>query len=304
MSLCRRAGAPTSRRLSRPKSRGGATRRLPGAGFALAAAAFAVLWLRPAVSAEERPLDPSLAPAITLSDGKLSVELRDADLEDVLQEIARRAGFHLTTSGQLRRVTAALTGVSLEDGLRRLVQDHELMLVYRPAERGGAAGALVEVHVFAALPAPDPAQTAASLAEVNRLLRRRGDRQSVARLTDLLSASPDPAVRARAAWALGRTRAPAGAATLTKALSDPAAPVRMHAALALRGLQGVQAIPALASLLLQDPDAIVRRAAATALGSLRDASAIPPLRAALGDADLSVRQQATQALRRQGVVAP
>jgi len=299
-----RAEASKTRHLSPPRSWDGATWRVLGMGLALVAAAFGLLSLRSAAYAEERPVDPSAVPAIALSDGKLSVDLRDADLLGVLQEIATRAGFQLTTSGQLRRVTAVFTDVSLEEGIRRLVQDHELMLVYRPADVDGTGGTLVEVHVFAASAGPDPVQTAAALAEINRLLGSGSDQRNVRRLTELLSLAADPTVRARAAWALDRIRAPAGGAALTQALSDAAAQVRIQAAYALRGLQGVQAIPALASLLLYDPDVAVRRAVAGVLGALRDASAIPALRAALADTDPSVRQQATRALQRQGVVTP
>ncbi len=296
---------PTTRRLSSMRSRSEATWRVLGMTVALTAAVLGLSSLRSTACAEEeRSAGSSPVPVIAFSEGKLSVDLRDADLANVLQQIATRASFQLTTSGQLRRVTAVFTAVSLEEGLRRLVQDHELMLVYRPAEVGRGAGKLVEVHVFAASPSPNPLQTATALAEINQLLRSGGDQRNVGRLTELLSFAADPTVRARAAWALGRIGAPAGGTALAQALSDETAQVRIQAALALRGLQGVQAIPALAGLLLRDPDVTVRRAAVGALGTLREASAISALRAALADPDASVRQQATQALQRQGVVTP
>ena len=277
------------------------TWQLLGTGLPLAAAAFGLLSLRSTVCADDRPAGSSLAPVITLSDGKLSVDLRDADLADVLQETATNAGFQLTISGQLRHVTAVFTALSLEAGIRRLVQEHELMLVYGPAPGDGTGRTLLEVHVFAGSPAPDPQQTATALAEIDQLLGLGGDQRSVGRLTELLSVAADPTVRARAAWALGRVRAPTGGMALTQALADQDARVRLQAAFALRGLQGVQAIPALAALLLHDPDVTVRRAVAGAFGTLPDASAIAALTAALADVDPSVRLQATRALQRQGV---
>jgi hypothetical protein len=287
-----------------PLLRGEATWRLLGIGLALTATALGLLSLRSTVCAEDRSFGSSLVPVIAFNDGKLSVDLREADLAEVLQQIATRAGFQLTTSGQLRRVTVVFTAVTLEEGLRRLVQDHELMLVYRQAEVGRAAGKLVEVHVFAASPSRDPLQTAAALAEINQLFRSGGGQRNVGRLAELLSFAPDPTVRARAAWALGRTGAPAGETALAQALSDQAVQVRIQVAYALGGLQGVRAIPALGGLLLGDPEVTVRQAAARALGTLREASAITALRAALADPDLSVRQQVTRALQRQGVVTP
>jgi hypothetical protein len=65
--------------------------RLLGIGLALTAAALGLLSLRSTVCAEGRSTGSSLAPVIALSNGKLSVDLRDADLADVLQQIAPRA---------------------------------------------------------------------------------------------------------------------------------------------------------------------------------------------------------------------
>ena len=117
----------------------------------------------------------------------------------MLQEIATRAAFDLKTSGQLGRVTATFTGVPLEEGLRRLAPEHELMLVYR-APSGGAAASLVEVRVFAGTRPNDPRSAAADLAEIRGLLRSSGSQEGAAQLADLLGA-PDSTVRARAAAA-------------------------------------------------------------------------------------------------------
>jgi len=57
----------------------------------------------------------------------------DVDLADVLAQLGARAGFRVRTSASLGRVTATFTAVSVEQALRRLVQDHELMLIHSPA---------------------------------------------------------------------------------------------------------------------------------------------------------------------------
>jgi len=57
----------------------------------------------------------------------------DVDLADVLAPLGARAGFRVRTSASLGRVTATFTAVSVEQALRRLVQDHELMLIHSPA---------------------------------------------------------------------------------------------------------------------------------------------------------------------------
>jgi len=68
-----------------------ATWRLVGIGLALTAAALGLLSLRSTVGAEGCSVDSSLLRSIASSDGKLSVDLRDADPADVLQQIAPRA---------------------------------------------------------------------------------------------------------------------------------------------------------------------------------------------------------------------
>lgn len=278
-----------------------ATSRFVAIGVVLAATVFGSPSLGTTVCAQERSAD-SPVPALVFSEGKLSANLRDADLEHVLRQVAERADFQLTTSGPLKRVTAVFIRVSLEEGLRRLVQDHELMLVYRPSGDARVGGTLVEVHVFAASASSNPAPASATFGEINQLLRSGGGERGLGRLTELLSSAADVPVRARAAWALGRIGGRAAGPALVRALSDGAPEVRIQAVYAFRRVQGLQAIPALADVVLRDPEASVRRAAVGALGSLRDPSAISALRAAAADPDHEVRQQATRALRRQGVV--
>ena len=263
----------------------------------------------PAVSAGAEPRPIEGAPVVDFRDGKLSVDARDADLADLLREIATRADFELTTTGQLGRRSAILTDVPLEEGLRRLLQGHELMLIYRPAGVRGAPR-VVAAHVFAeragGAPLPATASTAGTgaLSDIYQLVRAGNDPSNVGKLTDFLSNSTDATVRSRAAWALGRIGAPSASAALLQAVNDQSPQVRSQVAYALRNLLGVQAIPALVGLLERDPDASVRLVAARNLGTLRDASAASALNAAASDADPMVRQEVTRALQRQGAKLP
>jgi HEAT repeat protein len=83
-----------------------------------------------------------------------------------------------------------------------------------------------------------------------------------------------------------RCGAAVGVTALARALNDEAPPVRVQALSALRRLQCVQAIPALAELLVRDPEVTVRRAAAAALGTFREQSAMSCPQAALADSEL------------------
>ena len=274
---------------------------LTGVGIALLSVWLGCPSLGAAAPGEAGASLAPVSPVVVVENGKLTVDLQHADLESVLREIATRAVFDLRMSGQLGRVTATFAGVSLEEGLRRLAPEHELMLVYR-APSGGAAASLVEVRVFAGTRPDDPRSAAADLAEIRRLLRS-GGQEGTARLADLLGA-PDSTVRTRAATALGRVGGMNAEAPLTAALSDQVAEVRLQAVDALRRVAGARAIPALQGLLLRDPDPGVRRAAARTLGMLREPPATSALTAAAADPDASVRQEVARALRRHGVAVP
>ena len=279
--------------------------RLPGIAIAIVCAVLgSPSPARTADPSQGRPSAPmSPIPLVVVEERKLTVDLHHAELESVLREIAEHAAFDLRTSGQLGRVTATFAGLSLEEALRRLAPDHELMLVYRAAA-GRDEPSLVEVRVFAGSNPDDPRRAAADLAEINQLLRGGRGQGGTARLADLLGATASTAVRTRAALALGQIGGPGAEAALTGALNDPAAEVRVQAVHALRRVAGARAIPALQGLLLRDPDPPVRRAAARTLGMFRETSVRSALTAATTDPDAAVRQEVTRALRRHGVVVP
>jgi hypothetical protein len=115
----------------------------------------------------------------------------------------------------------------------------------------------------------------------------------------------DPAVRRRAAEALGRVGPPADAVViaLVERLGDSDELVRGSAAEALGGM-GLAAQPAVPALIeaLQDREEFVRRLAAGALGNIGPAAreAVPGLTGALQDREEFVRRAAAEALGKIG----
>jgi cyclophilin family peptidyl-prolyl cis-trans isomerase/HEAT repeat protein len=100
-------------------------------------------------------------------------------------------------------------------------------------------------------------------------------------LAELLH-DPDPALRARAALAIGRVGTPEAVALLRTALSDAADGVRANAAFGLGLLASRDAVPALQSA-LADPSISVRGRVIEALGLIGDpAAAAPVAQAAAG----------------------
>lgn len=245
---------------------------------------------------------------VVIGEGRVTIDAHDADLADVLAQLGARAGFRVRTSGSLGRVTATFTAVSVEQALRRLVQDHELMLLYSPASDASVRPTLIQADVFASTLSAAQVRAASEmlgrqraglLAEINRLTRARNVEQGAPRLAELLGTAPDSIVRARAASALGALKGPLSEPALARALGDSAPEVRVQAVRALRSVDGARAIPALGRVLLTDPDVTVRRTAAQMLGSLRDPAATSALSVAAQDADAFVRREVTRALNRQ-----
>ncbi len=114
------------------------------------------------------------------------------------------------------------------------------------------------------------------------------------RLLELFRDANDPALRARAATALGRLPFPRFGADVTEALvrglEDPALEVRLAVAFAL----GVRADPACAGTLVayrNDPEASLRARVVEAACKLDDASMHAQLLLSLRDADLGVRME-------------
>ena len=246
---------------------------------------------------------------VAIQEGRVTVNAQDAELADVLSELGVRAEFEVRISGALGRVTATFTAISVEQALKRLVRDHELMLIYHAPPGGSVLPRLIQADVFASTRSASRvrAETALAgrqrvrlLAEIERLTRSRKVERGIPRLVDLLGTAPDSVVRARAAMALGGLSGPLSQGALAKALGDSAPDVRVQAARSLWRVDSARAIPALGRVLLTDPDVSVRRAAAQMLGRVQDPAATSALRVAAQDADASVRGEITRALNRHG----
>jgi len=126
-----------------------------------------------------------------------------------------------------------------------------------------------------------------------------------AALAHLLEAAqdPDPAIRQRAADALGELGGDQAIERLMELLSDEHADLRAQAARALGRVRTTQAVDALLGA-LQDDSERVRWNAAEALGRIGDEHAVTHLIAALRDRDQVVREHAAEALGGIGELLP
>jgi len=86
---------------------------------------------------------------VAVQQGQLSVDLWEADVEEVLTQIGQKAGIPIIVSpGAGETISVQFTGVALEQGLRRVLQraSRSYVMLYAPDPAGGLA--MREVRVF------------------------------------------------------------------------------------------------------------------------------------------------------------
>jgi hypothetical protein len=142
------------------------------------------------------PALPAAHISITFENGRIAGTIRDASLQAVLPEIASRTGVALVPADDVElersRVSVELTGVALDEGLRRLLADYDTFFYYAAA--GSGASSLRTVWIYrkgaaAALrPVPPEAwagtnELAASLADADPEVRARTYEALIARPT-------------------------------------------------------------------------------------------------------------------------
>jgi HEAT repeat protein len=283
-----------------------------------AAAACALALVLVATAAQAQP--PSIVLDVSVSGGVLTVDARNAPLAEVLQTIGQAAGIEVTLRGDFSApITASLTGVSLEEGLRRLASGHSIALTYAAAADAATRQIVTGVWVMsednahrgeprsspvrAEVERPSPEVTihfppGGELSGIQALAdeARRGTEAAVALLAEVSASEPDGIVRAQAVAALERLRGPKVEAALTAALDDADASVRLRAVRGLRVAGTETAVQSLAAVLLGDADPQVRLAALSALTSLPGRTMLQGLSRAVADPDGRVREAAVRGL--------
>ncbi len=287
------------------------------------AMALAGLLLIPAIASLDHPGQAALAaenasPAtneVAVREGLLTVELRDAPMADVLLAIGAQAGFEVIIRGDLSApVTWSFSDIPLDKGIRQLLDDSSLIVIYAPSQGPAGVRPLVKVIALgargdAAARTTPVAQTMPSekteLSQETAAVSLNDDREDRLRavqrlaiipdaattkeLTLLLSQDEDPLIRRIAAIALGNNGGAGAEAALTAALKDEDSLVRGRAIQAL-AKWGPKTVGSLVRLLMKDPDPTVRRQAALSLGRMSGFGALYALQAAQADPDFAVRQ--------------
>lgn len=87
---------------------------------------------------------------VTVEDGVLSVDLRNARFEDILRAIAERTGLRFRLTGDLESSVTAWFALPVAEGIRQLVGDNGLIMIYEPARRQPGQSELTDILVYGA----------------------------------------------------------------------------------------------------------------------------------------------------------
>lgn len=261
---------------------------------ALAAMALACLAAAPAAYAQE-PV------ALTIADGRLSLDAHDASLQGILDEIGDRTGLRVrmddTGEAQVagETVTMTLDSVPVEDALRRLLRGKDFVLVYSPSR-------LSEARVYGRSPERPGSEPAPAASVPSAPAGVPENRQAVAQLRNQALSSPDPAARAQALEGLAANADQRAVRdTLIEVLEHETNPGLLQRALDIVGADRTMPLEPVLKLAVGNPAPEVRIKALTALVEQvsRDPRARQALEvAAADDAAPAVRDAAKALLQR------
>jgi hypothetical protein len=235
--------------------------------------------------------------------GLISVSARDAQIQALIDDLARQAEIDLISETRLKgRVSVDIQAQPLEEVLAKILRNHSFALEQTgPATATGGSNSETRGRLWifsasgkrpAAKQPPGPTPVLDEPAEPS-------ERDQLDQLTALLL-SDDSDDRLEAVLGLARHGGFEASAALTAALSDVDLEVRMEAVMALAEIGDESAAIALQTA-LADTDPNVRLAAIEALADIGGDSARPALEQALGDPDEDIREAAREILESRDV---
>ena len=277
---------------------------------------------------------PASALEVRVEGERLSADVSQEPVADVLAAVAEQTGAKLTIRGELGKVSRqAFERLPLADGLSRLAQPNGLVLQFVPVDTPSGAPSgmrrLVAIRVVApsaggasasanvtpavtrrdmrrGLPpgfwnyesAPERLPPVAErISALSKLRQQRGGQANAAPYVYVLVTDPDPAARRMALGMLAGIKSDEARGALTQAAADADPAIRADALRALSATGGDKPVTLLAQAGRGDSDLQVRITAIQLL-SLKDGPlAEAVIKGALADPDPDIRDAAQQAMR-------
>jgi len=228
---------------------------------------------------------------VEMSDDLVTLKAHNAEVQDVLDEIARQSDLIVVSHDPLEyRLTLDFERLPLFEALRRIMRGQSYLLHQSQAATDAKIANYESrrtLWVFSDGSADEPGH--------NRVAgRSSSDTASVIEVLQSQLMSDDLRVRREAIKGLRRLKVNEVIAPLSFALTDEDKNIRVKAIYALADIGGDNAIAAMAAA-AGDENAWVRAETAYALGTLGGDAAIQVLKLALNDADSDVRESAIEA---------
>ena len=136
---------------------------------------------------------------VVVQEGRLSVDVQEADLGEVLTQVGRQAGIRISSGPSSgKRVSARFASVELEEGLRRLLRLASLSHIFLYTNGPGGTVTISEVRVLGEGQdtTPRPATVVEPRVQENEPNAgtpvRKGRRQAPEVVEPVLESTPDP----------------------------------------------------------------------------------------------------------------
>ena len=254
---------------------------------------FLLLVLSPAPADPDDKTDKGSFSVVQVREGLLTVKVRNIPLKRVLKEIAGQTEIKLVFNGQTdAMISADISDIPLEKGLRRLIRGMNYAFIYGPKETKRGRSEIREIIIYPeAEESPLKAIRPPPMSRPERQPPEKSEKAPPESLFDALR-DKSPEVREEAVHRLskfGKDERVVKHLTETLLFYDekvkagggktPGDPrersVKMSIVKALRGIGGEEVIRTLKRA-LKDEDEDVRRAAAESLEILRRKPDVPP----------------------------
>ncbi len=244
------------------------------------------------------PATASASNTVRCDHGFLSVKVQNLTLGELLNAAARQCGFAVVRYGTLeQRLSMEFQGLTLTQGLRRILGNRSYALKYAPTGPGRRLATGTRAETLWVLPQGDEKYAAPyavpAIAGGDGFFRHDPS-IDVSRWGSILS-NGNVEDREQAAMALGKRGHASAVVSLSQALADNNAEVREAAIASLAEIGSTEAAQALA-VPLHDGDPRVREQAVDALGDVGGQVATDLLQQALMDEVAFVRQAASEML--------
>jgi hypothetical protein len=234
-------------------------------------------------------------PVFAVEEGLLTMQARNMPLREILQKIASQARVEIVVQGVVEQpVSADLSSILLEDGLRRITKEFNSVFLYGMKLPGQSRPPIQKVLLYAKEASNGRGGNVLPPVVFRPASQAAGDRQPSQHLPMSVQ-PPPPSQTQREELAVPEPEQPS-LESIKKMMSNSDPAHREQAVGMLAGLEDGNGIALLAEILSNDKNENIKKIAAEALANTGNQRAVQALRQALSDNNTEVRAMAVYAL--------